>query len=65
MYTVKLLNNVRGKDELEKILNKSGRECEENYETLARINLALQYKEKHVNYKFLSFLYINNNLVYC
>jgi hypothetical protein len=52
MYTVKLLNNVRGKDELEKILNKSGSECEEKYETLARINLALRYKEKHVNYKF-------------
>ena len=49
MYTVKLLNNVRGKDELEKILNKSGKECEEEYQTLARINMALQYEEKNVN----------------
>ena len=42
-YAVKLLNNVRGRDELDIILNKTGKEDEEKFELLARINLALKY----------------------
>ncbi|CAF0718901.1 unnamed protein product [Brachionus calyciflorus] len=45
-YTVKLLSNVRGRDELEIVLNKTGKEGEEKYERLARLDLALKYKEK-------------------
>lgn len=47
-YTVKLLNNIRGRDELEIVLNKTGKEEEEKYERLARLDLALKYKEKPV-----------------
>lgn len=46
LYAVKLLNNVRGKEELEIVLNKSGKETEEKYEQLARLDLALKYREK-------------------
>jgi hypothetical protein len=49
-YSVKLLNNVRGRDELEIVLNKTGKENEEKYERLARLNLALKYEEKPVKY---------------
>jgi transient receptor potential cation channel subfamily C member 7 len=45
-YAVKLLNNVRGKEELEIVLNKNGKETEEKYEQLARLDLALNYREK-------------------
>jgi hypothetical protein len=48
-YSVKLLNNVRGRDELEIVLNKTGKENEEKYERLARLNLALKYEEKPVS----------------
>lgn len=47
-YTCKLLNNVRGRDELEVVLNKTGKEDEEKYERLARLDLALKFKEKPV-----------------
>jgi ankyrin repeat protein len=48
-YTVRLLDNVRGRDELETLLNKTGKENEEKYELLARLNLALNYEEMNVN----------------
>jgi transient receptor potential cation channel subfamily C protein 6 len=52
-YSVKLLNNVRGRDELDIVLNKIGKEKEEKYELLGRLDLALKYKEKPViNYCF-------------
>jgi hypothetical protein len=44
-YAVKLLNYVRGRDELDIILNKTGKESEEKYETLARLDLAIKYRE--------------------
>jgi hypothetical protein len=39
---------VRGRDELEVVLNKIGKENEERYERLARIDLALKYQEMKV-----------------
>lgn len=71
MFTVKLLNSIRGRDELEIVLNKTGKEGEEKYERLARLALALKYHEKPVseiivvfffdfkiNYVMLSLLHI-------
>lgn len=49
LYTVKLLNSVRGRDELEIVLNKAGKEDEEKYHRLARLDLALKYSEKPVS----------------
>lgn len=49
MYSVKLLNNVRGRLELDRILNKCGEEWKEEYKCLERLNLALNYKEKDVS----------------
>jgi transient receptor potential cation channel subfamily C protein 4 len=40
------LNNVRGRDELEIVLNKAGKETEEKYDRLARLDLAIKYSEK-------------------
>lgn len=51
LYCCKLLNNVRGRDELEKVLYKTGKETEERFRTLARFDLALKYKEKPVSFK--------------
>jgi hypothetical protein len=48
-YAVKLLNNVRGRDELEILLNKTGKETDEEYELLARLDLALKYEQKPVS----------------
>ena len=48
-YSVKLLNYVRGRDELEIVLNKTGKEDEETFQVLARLDLALQYQEMPVN----------------
>lgn len=48
MYSVKLLHNVRGRDELEIVLNKIGKEKCEKYELLARLDLAIRFKEKPV-----------------
>lgn len=46
---VKLLDKVRGHDELEILLNKTGRASdEESYELLDRLKLAIQYNEKKV-----------------
>lgn len=46
-YVVKLLDKVRGHDELEILLNKTGRASdEESYELLDRLKLAIQYNEK-------------------
>ncbi len=39
---------MRGRDELEVVLNKIGKENEERYERLARIDLALKYQEMKV-----------------
>jgi len=50
-YVCKLLDVVRGRDELEICLNKVGKENEENYKRLARIDLALKYEEMPVNIK--------------
>ena len=47
-YTVKLINNARGKEELDIILNKCGKETEEKYKLLARLELAINFKEKPV-----------------
>ena len=47
-FVCKLLNNVRGRDELEIVLNKIGKENEDRYERLARIDLALKYQEMKV-----------------
>jgi len=46
IFVARLLDNVRGHEELEIVLNKTGRPDEEKYETLARFDLAIQYKEK-------------------
>ena len=49
MYVVKLLDKVRGHDELEILINKTGRDPDiETYERLARLKLAIQYNEKKV-----------------
>jgi hypothetical protein len=45
-YTCRLLNNVRGRDELDIVLNKTGKESDEKYERLARLDLAIKYAEK-------------------
>ena len=47
-YTVKLLNYTRSRDELEIILNKTGKENEEKFELLARLDLALKFQEMPV-----------------
>ena len=47
-YSVKLLHNVRGRDELEIVLNKTGKEKEEKYEQLARFELAIRFQIKPV-----------------
>ncbi len=39
---------MRGRDELEIVLNKTGKETEEKYDRLARLDLALKYEEKEV-----------------
>ncbi|XP_045191556.2 short transient receptor potential channel 7-like isoform X1 [Mercenaria mercenaria] len=47
VYVVKLLDKVRGHDELAILLDKTGRDSEvETYERLARLKLAIQYSEK-------------------
>ena len=51
-YSVKLLNNVRGRDELNIVLNKTGREKDEKYEKLARLDLAIRFQEKPVSKYF-------------
>ncbi|XP_071173975.1 short transient receptor potential channel 7-like [Mytilus edulis] len=46
-YLVKLLDKVRGHDELEILLNKKGRDSDdESYELLSRLKLAIHYNEK-------------------
>ncbi len=47
-FTVKLLGFVRGRDELETVLNKTGKEHEEKFELLARLDLAIKYQEMPV-----------------
>jgi transient receptor potential cation channel subfamily C member 6 len=51
-YVVKLLNNVRGRDELEILLNKTGDENEEKYDLLARLDMAIKYREMPVSIIF-------------
>ncbi len=48
-YSVMLLSNIRGRDELEICLNKTGKENEEKYERLARLDMAIKYQEQPVN----------------
>ena len=60
-YVCKLLNNVRGHDELEIVLNKAGKESEEKYKRLARLDLAIKYEEKPVSVvSFFLFIYFKN-----
>lgn len=47
-YTYSLLDNIRGKEELEIVLNKSGKDDEEKYYPLARFDLAIRFGEKKV-----------------
>lgn len=49
-YSVMLLGNIRGRDELEICLNKTGKENEEKYERLARLDMAIKYQEKPVSF---------------
>lgn len=46
IFVARLLDNIRGSEELEIILNKTGLPNEEKYESLARFDLAIQYEEK-------------------
>jgi hypothetical protein len=46
IFVARLLDNVRGHEELEIVLNKTGRPNEEKYEILSRFDLAIQYQEK-------------------
>ena len=46
IFVARLLDNVRGHEELEIVLNKTGRPNEEKYEILSRFDLAIQYREK-------------------
>ncbi|CAF0906842.1 unnamed protein product [Rotaria sordida] len=46
IFVARLLDNVRGYEELEIVLNKTGLPHEEKYENLARFGLAIQYREK-------------------
>jgi hypothetical protein len=46
IFVARLLDYVRGHEELEIVLNKTGRPHEEKYENLARFDLAIQYREK-------------------
>ncbi|CAF1235574.1 unnamed protein product [Adineta steineri] len=46
VFVTRLLDNVRGHEELEIVLNKTGKPNEEKYENLARFDLAIQYQEK-------------------
>jgi hypothetical protein len=48
IYSVKLLNKIRGRDELDIVLNKTGKEAKEKYQQLARLDLAIRFQEKHV-----------------
>jgi hypothetical protein len=50
-YVVKLLDKVRGHDELEKLINKKRRDPhDESYDLLARLHLAIQCNEKKVSH---------------
>ena len=46
IFVARLLDNVRGHDELNIVLNKTGLPHEEKYAKLARFDLAIQYREK-------------------
>jgi len=48
-YAVKLLDKVRGHNELDCVLGKTGKESEEKYVLLARLYLAIKYEEKPVS----------------
>ena len=48
-YVVKLLDKIRGHDELEILLNKTGADSsDESYKMLARLKMAIRYNEKKV-----------------
>ena len=53
-YVVKLLDRVRTQEELELVMNKTGKATIDEYEDLARFKLALHYREKKVTHKFIS-----------
>ena len=52
-YVCGLLEAVNGRDELDICLNKTGKETEEKYKLLGRMELALQYQEMPVGIQFL------------
>ncbi len=58
IYSVKLLNYVRGRDELDIVLNKTGKESKEKYEQLARLELAIRFQQKHVKNFLIVLLFI-------
>ena len=62
-YVCKLLDVVRGRDELEICLNKVGKENEEKYKRLARIDLALKYQEMPVRILFKDIIYFHLNIL--
>ena len=39
---------MRGRDELDIVLNKTGKESTEKYQQLARLDLAVRFQQKHV-----------------
>ena len=51
-FTFQLLDNIRGKNELDVILNKTGTENEEKFHPLARLDLAIKNEEKLVSLIF-------------
>jgi hypothetical protein len=57
-FTYQLLDNIRGKHELDLIVNKT--EKDETFESLARLNLAIKMEEKQVNNLLINF---NKNLI--
>jgi hypothetical protein len=53
-YAVKLLDKVRGREELDCVLGKTGKESEEKHVQLARLYLAIKYEEKPVDKNLIS-----------
>lgn len=47
-YVVRLLGRVRTQEELELVLNKTGTQRDNKFESLARFKLAIRYNEKKV-----------------
>jgi hypothetical protein len=50
------LDNVRGRDELEIVLNKIGKETEEKFILLGRFDLAIKYDEMPVSIYYVKII---------